>query len=81
MRKQLDLNVDDNIIIDAIISDDHVRNLLTKTWQDLMKQEVRGKILKIHSTVSSRDASSLFQPDREWDIEGVNVTLGISLAG
>ncbi|QXO95319.1 isoleucine--tRNA ligase [Methanospirillum purgamenti] len=81
MRKQLDLNVDDNIIIDAIISDDHVRNLLTKTWQDLMKQEVRGKILKIHSTVSSRDASSLFQLDREWDIEGVNVTLGISLAG
>jgi len=81
MRKQLDLNVEDNILIDAVIEDEHVRKLLSKSWQDLIKQEVRGKTLLIHDAVSGRDGSVLFQLDRDWDIEGVNVTLGISLAG
>ena len=80
MRKQLDLNVDDFIVIDAIIGDDHLRGLVSESWQNLIKQEVRGKTLKIHASVSGRDGSVLFQLDREWDIEGVNITLGISLA-
>lgn len=80
MRKQLDLNVDDFIIIDAIIGDDHLRDLISGPWQDLMKQEVRGKELSIRPSVDERDGSALFQLDREWDIEGINVTLGISLA-
>jgi len=81
MRKQLDLNVEDNIVIDAVIEDEHLRELLSASWQDLIKQEVRGKTLKIHDSVGGRDGSVLFQLDRDWDIEGVNVTLGISLAG
>ncbi|HOJ96260.1 MAG TPA: isoleucine--tRNA ligase [Methanospirillum sp.] len=81
MRKQLDLNVDDNIVIDAVIGDEHLRGLLSDVWQDLIKQEVRGKTLKIHASVDDRDGSALFQLDREWDIEGVTVMLGISLAG
>ena len=80
MRKQLDLNVDDNIIIDAIISDDNLRELLTTPWKELIKQEVRGRSMEIHALVNERDGSTLFQLDREWDIEGVNITLGISLA-
>lgn len=80
MRKQLDLNVDDFIVIDAIIGDDHLRGLLSDKWQDLIRQEVRAKTLKLHTSVSGRDGSVLFQLDREWDIEGVNITLGISLA-
>ncbi|NLV26369.1 MAG: isoleucine--tRNA ligase [Methanomicrobiales archaeon] len=79
MRKQLDLNVDDFIDIDAIIGDNYIRESLTASWQDLIKQEVRGKILIIHSSVDGRSGSVLCQLDREWDIEGVNVTLGISL--
>jgi len=81
MRKQLDLNVEDNIVIDAVIEDVHLRELLSASWLDLIKQEVRGKTLKIHDSVGGRDGSVLFQLDRDWDIEGVNVTLGISLAG
>lgn len=80
MRKQLDLNVDDNIIIDAIVGDDNLRGLLTDTWQEFIKQEVRGRSLDIHALVDERDGSKLFQLDREWEIEGVNITLGISLA-
>ncbi|MDD3573749.1 MAG: class I tRNA ligase family protein, partial [Methanospirillum sp.] len=80
MRKQLDLNVDDNIIIDAIISDDNLRELLTSPWKELIKQEVRGRSMEIYALVNERDDSTLFQLDREWDIEGVNITLGISLA-
>jgi hypothetical protein len=76
----LDLNVDDNIIIDAIVGDDNLRGLLTDTWQEFIKQEVRGRSLDIHALVDERDGSKLFQLDREWEIEGVNITLGISLA-
>lgn len=80
MRKLLDLNVDDFILIDVVITDEHLRNLLSDSWQNLIKQEVRGRTFVIHTSVDGREDSSLFQMDREWDIEGIMVNLGISLA-
>jgi len=80
MRKQLDLKVDDNISIDILIGDDNIRDLINPLWQEFISNEVRGKELIIHSSADARDDSSLFQLDREWDIEGISVTLGISLA-
>jgi isoleucyl-tRNA synthetase len=80
MRKQLELNVDDMIVIDAIITDTHLRTLLSEPWQKLIKEEVRAKTIMIHDGIHRRDGSALFQLDREWEIEGICVTLGISLA-
>ena len=80
MRKQLDLKVEDFIIIDAIIGDDAIRNLLNEPWQKFITHEVRGKELIIHSSDDTRNDSALFQLDREWDIEGSIITIGISLA-
>ncbi len=80
MRKQLNLNVEEMIIIDAIIQDPHLSSLLTKSWQELICKEVRASELTIHQTDSVRDAGKLWQLDRDWDIEGIAVTIGISVA-
>lgn len=80
MRKQLNLNVEEMITIDAIIQDSHLFTLLTQPWKDLICKEVRASGLTIHQTDSLRDAGKLWQLDRDWDIEGIMVTIGISAA-
>jgi isoleucyl-tRNA synthetase len=81
MRKQLDLNMDEFIVVDAIIADEHLCSLLTEKWQNLLCQEVRVRDLQIHRSGDSRNGGRLLQLDRDWDIEGIPVTLGISVAG
>ncbi|HWQ67109.1 MAG TPA: isoleucine--tRNA ligase [Methanospirillum sp.] len=80
MRKQLDLNMEEFIIVDAVIGDEHLFDLLTQTWRDLICQEVRAQDLQIHRSVDNRNADRLLQMDRDWEIEGITVTLGISVA-
>jgi len=79
MRKQMNLNVEEMIDIDAIVQDAHLYKLLTKTWQEAISKEVRATSLVIHQDSGSRD-TSLWQLDRDWDIEGVMVTIGISVS-
>jgi isoleucyl-tRNA synthetase len=81
MRKQLDLNMEEFVVVDAVIADDHLFSLLTEKWQNLLCQEVRIKQIQIHRSVDSRNADRLLQLDRDWDIEGIPVTLGISVVG
>ncbi|MFH0967371.1 MAG: isoleucine--tRNA ligase, partial [Methanobacteriota archaeon] len=79
MRKQLNLNVEEMIIIDAIIQDDRLFGLLTPLWTNLICKEVRASELTIHQTSDVRDAGKLWQLDHDWDIEGISVTIGISV--
>ena len=79
MRKQLDLNVEDYITVDAVISESRVYNLIDKTWQEFISQEVRAKEMVIHSMHTQRQVEQLWQLDRDWNIEGVSITLGISV--
>ena len=81
MRKQLNLNVEEIISIDAIVQDGRLFTLLTPTWKDLICKEVRASDLEIHQTTDTRDAGILWQLDRDWDIEGITVTIGISVSG
>jgi isoleucyl-tRNA synthetase len=78
MRKQLNLNVEEFISIDAIITDDHLFHLIQGRWKDLIQQEVRAVSMNIHQTEDGHDGEGLWQLDREWDLEGISVTLGIS---
>jgi isoleucyl-tRNA synthetase len=81
MRKQMNLNVEEMIIIDAIIQDAHLFGLLSSSWKELICKEVRASELTIHQTSDARDAGKLWQLDRDWDVEGIMVTIGISVAG
>jgi isoleucyl-tRNA synthetase len=81
MRKQMNLNVEEVIIIDIIISDPHLFGLLTPSWKDVMCKEVRASDLAIHQLTDARDAGKLWQLDRDWDVEGITVTIGISVSG
>jgi isoleucyl-tRNA synthetase len=80
MRKQMNLNVEEMITIDAIIQDSHLFGLLNDSWKDLICKEVRAVELVIHQTNTTRDAGKLWQMDRDWDVEGISVTIGISIA-
>ncbi len=80
MRKQMNLNVEEFIVMDAVIPDGGLCGLLTPEWQQFIAQEVRATEIIIHSCQESRDGDRLWQLDREWDIEGKMVTIGISVA-
>lgn len=81
MRKQMNLNVEEMIVIDTIIQDAHLFSLITQEWRDLICKEVRAAELAIHQTSDTRDSTRLWQLDRDWDVEGIMVTIGISLLG
>ena len=80
MRKQMNLNVEEMICIDAIIGDSRLFSLMTPSWTDLICREVRAAELAIHPDGTGRDSTKLWQLDRDWDIEGITVTIGISVA-
>lgn len=80
MRKQLNLNVEEFIVVDAIIADDHVYHLITGSWKELIQREARAVSMDIHQNQTRHNAGDLWQLDRDWDLEGISVTLGISVA-
>jgi hypothetical protein len=80
MRKQLDLAVEDMIDAEVLVSDQRVLTLL----QDdeiitLIKDEVRATsfgFAKDGATIEVAKYSSV----KEWDVEGVAMTIGIGKA-
>ncbi len=80
MRKQLDLNVEDYIQVDFVIPDARVYALIDQGWQDMIGQEVRASCMALHESHEKRPIDLLWQMDRDWDIEGITITIGISVA-
>ncbi len=80
MRKQLDLAVEDNINVEASVGDKRVLALLMdNTTIALIADEVRAKLFGFSKDSSVPDASR-FASVKEWDVEGVAMTIGIAKA-
>jgi isoleucyl-tRNA synthetase len=80
MRKQLDLAVEDFINTEVAVTDKRVLALLHTDEMILkMGDEVRAKFFGFSKDRSKPD-SSRFASVKEWDVEGVAMTIGIAKA-
>ncbi len=72
MRKELDLIVDENILVDVRIEDPRVLELV-ETLKALIAEEVRARVFKLGSKI--KVSGSLV---KDWDVEGISMKMGIS---
>jgi isoleucyl-tRNA synthetase len=80
MRKQLDLAVEDNINVEASVGDKRVLALLmSDAIIAMISDEVRAKSFGFLKDGSSPDLAR-FASVKEWDVEGVAMTIGIAKA-
>ncbi|MGB9176361.1 MAG: isoleucine--tRNA ligase [Methanoregula sp.] len=80
MRKQLDLAVEDNINVEAVVGDKRVLALLMdNTTIAMIADEVRAKFFGFSKDGSQPDPGR-FASIKEWDVEGVAMTIGIAKA-
>ena len=81
MRKQLDLAVEDNISAEVAISDKRVLALLhSNETIAMIGDEVRAKTFGFSKDGTQPDTAR-FASVKEWDVEGVAMTIGISRNG
>ena len=81
MRRQLDLNVDDFIVAAVDIADERVAALVgVEEWEAEIAGEVRAATLTIQHADGKRPAGSSAL-EKDWDVEGVQMQMGISRAG
>jgi isoleucyl-tRNA synthetase len=71
MRKELDLIVDENILVDVRIEDPRVLELV-ETLKALIAEEVRARVFKLGSKI--KVSGSLV---KDWDVEGISMKMGI----
>jgi isoleucyl-tRNA synthetase len=77
MRKQLDLAVEDNISVEASVGDKRVLALLMdNAIIAMISDEVRAKFFGFSKEGSLPDPAR-FTSVKEWDVEGVTMTIGI----
>ncbi|WAC04831.1 MAG: isoleucine--tRNA ligase [Methanoregula sp.] len=81
MRRQLDLAVEDFITADVMVGDTRVCDLIRVTWHDGIADEVRAKALVIRASDEPAPAGVTWQLEKDWDVEGIQMTIGISHAG
>jgi isoleucyl-tRNA synthetase len=77
MRRLRNLNVEDYIIAGTIIDDERVASLLQGHWRDEIMEEVRAGQF-ILSAGSSFPAPCSWELEKDWDVEGIPVLIGIS---
>ncbi|HOI57727.1 MAG TPA: isoleucine--tRNA ligase [Methanoculleus sp.] len=81
MRRQLDLNVNDFIVAAVEIADGRVASLVgEEEWQNEIAGEVRAAALTVRHADGKRPAEP-FALEKDWDVEGVQMQIGISRAG
>jgi isoleucyl-tRNA synthetase len=80
MRRQLDLNVEDFILVNAAIADDRIGGLLRERWITGIGEEVRARELQLHGAGGLPDYAKSRELVKDWDIEGIAVTLALSRA-
>jgi isoleucyl-tRNA synthetase len=76
MRRQLDLAVEDFITVDVAVADKRICDLVGGSWKAGIAEEVRAKALSLH--LAGEPAGSSHQLVKDWDVEGVAMTIGIS---
>lgn len=81
MRKQLDLAVEDTISAEVSVSDKRILALLhTDQMIAMIGDEVRATTFGFSKDGTAPDASR-FASVKEWDVEGVSMTIGIAKTG
>ena len=78
MRRQLDLAVEDFITVDVAVKDERVCGLVGKSWKPGIAEEVRAKEFSLHNAVQL--AGTAYALIKDWDVEGIAMTIGISKA-
>lgn len=80
MRRQLDLNVDDFIVAAVNVDDERVASLISEEeWQKEIAGEVRAAALTVRR--NGEKPAEPFALEKDWDVEGVQMQIGISRAG
>jgi isoleucyl-tRNA synthetase len=80
MRKQLDLAVEDNINVEVSVSDPRILALIhSVSIIAMIGDEVRAKFFGFVKDGSSIDTGK-YPSVKEWDVEGVAMTIGIGKA-
>ncbi|KAF5037127.1 Isoleucine--tRNA ligase [anaerobic digester metagenome] len=80
MRRQLDLNVDDFIVAAVDVADERVASLIAdEEWQKEIAGEVRAAALTVRR--NGGKPAEPFALEKDWDVEGVQMQIGISRAG
>jgi isoleucyl-tRNA synthetase len=77
MRRLLDLRVEDFVTVYMVIDNERVASLLSDRWRTGILEEVRADSLDIR-TGQGGQALNGFELKKDWDIEGILVTIGIS---
>jgi isoleucyl-tRNA synthetase len=77
MRRQLDLKVEDYITAEVVIADERVAQLISDFWQESIRGDVRAASL-ILSPGSPGNLTGTWSIEREWDVEGIPMVIGIS---
>ena len=77
MRRLCDLNVEDFISGSAAIDDERVAVLLQGHWQEVIMDEVRAGTFTISAGLSF-STSCAWELEKEWDVEGIPMLIGIS---
>jgi isoleucyl-tRNA synthetase len=79
MRRRLDLKVEDYVAVRVTIDDARVAGLLSASWEDGIRDEVRALSLQIQpgSREQTGEGAGLQQ---DWDVEGVAMVIGVSKA-
>jgi isoleucyl-tRNA synthetase len=75
MRKQLDLAVEDFIVVDAAVADERICSLVGDNWKTGIMEEVRARELTMHNTGTA--APDAYQLVKDWDVEGIAMTIAI----
>ncbi|MEN6396224.1 MAG: hypothetical protein ABFC78_07060 [Methanoregula sp.] len=78
MRRQLDLAVEDFITVDVAMADKRICELVGGNWKAGIAEDVRAKNLQLH--LDGEKAGVSYQLEKDWDVEGVAMKIGISKA-
>lgn len=77
MRRQLDLRVEDYITAEVVIADERVTQLISDLWREGIREDVRAGSL-ILSAGPPGNLAGTWSLERDWDVEGIPMVIGIS---
>jgi isoleucyl-tRNA synthetase len=77
MRRQLDLRVEDYITAEVVIADERVTQLISDLWREGIREDVRAGAL-ILSAGAPGNLAGTWSLERDWDVEGIPIVIGIS---
>ncbi|MFA7695265.1 MAG: hypothetical protein WCX63_07000, partial [Methanoregula sp.] len=70
--------VEDFIAVDVAVADKRICELVGASWKPGIADEVRAREFSLH--LAGESGTSTYQLVKDWDVEGVAMTIGISKA-